>query len=284
MKRNLAHLAPFAAIATLVFGARTSQSAPPPPPSDLHASIAKPAPGAGATPSDALISGGGCPGDMVLVEGDYCSGTVEHACAKWVDGQPARDRCAEYKPTSRCFGRMVHERFCVDRYEYPNKVGVKPTTGVTWEEARDQCKAGGKRLCKDQEWTLACEGPERLPYPSGYVRDASTCNYDRPYIQPNNDRYADVATRDKEFSRLDQRVASGERSACVSAFGVHDMTGNVDEWVVNDHGKIDDKPYISGLKGGWWGPVRNRCRPMTVDHNQWHVGWAIGFRCCEDAR
>ncbi len=40
--------------------------------------------------------------------------------------------------------------------------------------------------------------------------------------------------------------------------------------------------YVSGLKGGYWGPVRDRCRPMTTDHNQWHTGYQIGFRCCED--
>jgi hypothetical protein len=61
------------------------------------------------------------------------------------------------------------------------------------------------------------------------------------------------------------------------------MTGNVDEWVVNPEGKVDEKPYRSGLKGGYWGPVRNRCRPMTVDHNEWHFGYQIGFRCCADA-
>jgi hypothetical protein len=62
------------------------------------------------------------------------------------------------------------------------------------------------------------------------------------------------------------------------------MAGNVDEWVVNERGSTTTTPYISGLKGGYWGPVRNRCRPMTTDHNQWHSGYQIGFRCCVDAR
>ena len=34
---------------------------------------------------------------------------------------------------------------------------------------------------------------------------------------------------------------------------------------------------------GYWGPVRNRCRPMTTDHNMWHSGYQIGFRCCAGA-
>jgi formylglycine-generating enzyme required for sulfatase activity len=84
------------------------------------------------------------------------------------------------------------------------------------------------------------------------------------------------------MARLDQREAAGERAQCVSSFGVHDMTGNVDEWVQNLGGSAKERPYVSGLKGGYWGPVRNRCRPMTVDHNEWHSGYQIGFRCCSD--
>ena len=56
------------------------------------------------------------------------------------------------------------------------------------------------------------------------------------------------------------------------------MTGNVDEWVVNESGK----PYKSGLKGGYWGPVRDRCRPMTTAHAEGFEFYQIGFRCCSD--
>jgi sulfatase modifying factor 1 len=56
------------------------------------------------------------------------------------------------------------------------------------------------------------------------------------------------------------------------------MTGNVDEWVINETGK----PYKSGLKGGYWGPVRDRCRPMTIAHNEEFAYYQIGFRCCGD--
>jgi formylglycine-generating enzyme required for sulfatase activity len=154
---------------------------------------------------------------------------------------------------------------------------------VTFDEAEESCKTEGKRLCREQEWTLACEGPELTPYPTGYSRDSQKCNYDRSYIIVDEPRLANPATRIEEMARLDQRDASGERQECVSAHGVHDLTGNVDEWVVNVAGTRTAAPYRSGLKGGYWGPVRNRCRPMTTDHNQWHSGYQIGFRCCADA-
>ena len=224
----------------------------------------------------------GCHEAMLEVDGEYCP-AVEQYCARYDDNNGmARDRCMDFKPTGKCFGRPQRKHFCIDRYEWPNTRGRKPDIAVTWEEARDKCASVGKRLCDEKEWTLACEGPERLPYPYGYTRNPEACNIDRTYILPDNDAFGDPRTRAAEVARIDQRDPSGTREGCVSAYGVHDMTGNVDEWVIFEAGKEKDKPYKSALKGGYWGPVRNRCRPMTTDHNQWHLGYQIGFRCCVD--
>jgi formylglycine-generating enzyme len=220
-----------------------------------------------------------CPDGMALVEGLHCQ-TVVHQCSRYLS--VTRDRCQEYVPKSRCIGRQTSKRFCVDVFEYPNREGDKPIVGVDYFEARDECGRQGKRLCTSSEWELACEGSGLLPYPYGYVRDSSVCNFDKPYIIPDNDAYANPKTRQAEMARLDQREPSGVRLECVSTFGVSDMTGNVDEWVENESGFGDKAPYRSGLKGGYWGPVRNRCRPMTVDHNQWHTGYQVGFRCCSN--
>jgi len=218
-----------------------------------------------------------CPEGMVEVQGEYCP-SVLHRCIRWIN--QSSDRCTEYERTSRCFGKPTPKRFCMDRFEYPNQLGALPEVGMTWEEAKAKCASLGKRLCTNTEWTLACEGPKRYPYPAGYDRGA--CNYDRPYIMPDDAAFRNPATRPQEIRRLSQSEPSGTRSECVSHYGVYDMTGNVDEWVVNEDGSPVDRPYESGLKGGYWGPVRNRCRPMTVDHNAWHVGYQIGFRCCAD--
>jgi formylglycine-generating enzyme required for sulfatase activity len=223
-----------------------------------------------------------CPDDMVEVAGEWCP-MVEQFCVRQVDPRhPERDRCAEFAKTGRCLGAPSTKHFCIDRYEWPNKRGEKPVVAVDWLTAQGECSAAHKRLCYDSEWTLACEGAERLPYPYGFVRNAEACNVDRPYIMPDDARWADPKNRPAEILRLDQRDPSGRRESCVSPYGVYDMTGNVDEWVVNEHGREKEKPYVSGLKGGYWGPVRDRCRPMTTDHNQWHTGYQIGFRCCAD--
>jgi hypothetical protein len=223
-----------------------------------------------------LETTGACPAGMLEVEGDYCP-YIEQKCLRWLDPEQ-KMRCAEFAPTGKCASNTAHKKFCIDRFEYPNKPGEKPVIMKTWYEARDTCKSLGKRLCGESEWTLACEGQERLPYPYGYQRNAEACNIDKPHPDVNEKALADPRTRDAEVERLWQGEPSGSREACVSPYGVHDMTGNVDEWVVNESGK----PYQSGLKGGYWGPVRTRCRPMTTAHGEDFSFYQIGFRCCGD--
>jgi hypothetical protein len=227
-----------------------------------------------------------CPEGMLLVEGDYCQ-VLGHVCLKRIDGPV--ERCEKYAEPPICEGQIQKKRFCIDRFEYPNLEGVRPVVMVNWMEAKAACESEGKRLCTGSEWTLACEGTERVPYPYGYTRDSTACNIDRPH--PDVDEQALLNPRDvsSEVARLDQRVASGQMPRCTSPYGVQDMTGNVDEWVVNEKhfgpapADGSERPFISGLKGGYWGPVRNRCRATTTFHNEWFRFYQIGFRCCANA-
>ena len=97
---------------------------------------------------------------------------------------------------------------------------MKPVVGVDWNEAHQQCTSVGKRLCGDTEWTLACEGQERLPYPYGYTRNPEACNIDKPYIMPDDNKWANPRLRPGEIIRLDQRDPSGTRESCVSPAGM----------------------------------------------------------------
>jgi formylglycine-generating enzyme len=203
----------------------------------------------GSSP-EALPSDAACSPDMVEVEGDYCP-YVEQKCLRWLDPE-TKLQCAEFDHPSRsasCSMRTQHKKYCVDRYEWPNKQGVVPRYMVSWNDAKATCESSGKRLCSDTEWTLACEGPQRQPYPygNGYVRDDAACNIDKPYIWPHPEKVYDRNTSADELARLDQREPSGARAACVSPYGVHDMAGNVDEWVLNE--SQSGRPFKSALKG-----------------------------------
>jgi hypothetical protein len=224
----------------------------------------------------ASSEGVACPKDTVLVEGDYCEGVV-HTC---LESKPGSG-CVRFKPSvAKCVGKVEHMRFCIDKYEWPNQAGSKPLLMQSWNDARDKCSSIGKRLCDDDEWTLACEGPDHLPYPYGWARDKTACNIDNRWIAPGDSLYSrNPAKAAAEASRLDKTVASGQYENCVSPYGVHDMTGNADEWTVNVTG--GGKPYASYLKGGHWiGEVRNRCRPATESHSPSDVFYDFGFRCC----
>ncbi len=233
-------------------------------------------------------NGAGCAAGMVRVKGSYRTGEVEHlqdgACVDWISKDfPARCRTFDKDKIATDLAKLPTRNldFCMDRFEYPNVLGQNPVIVVTFREAESACKASSKRLCNENEWTFACEGEEAMPYPYGFARDSTTCVVDRNWrpfaegaLQPRDGQGARA-----ELDRLWQAEPSGSRAACKSPFGVHDMTGNVDEWTRSAR----TTGYASILKGGYWGPVRARCRPATRAHNEDFVAYQQGFRCCADS-
>jgi formylglycine-generating enzyme required for sulfatase activity len=206
---------------------------------------------------------------MVLVEGEFCT-EVRQDCAEWIEppSNPAA-RCKRFEK-SVCTGQRVHKRFCIDRDEYTAEAEKLPTADVSWTYAKETCESQGKRLCAETEWMFACEGEDMVPYPVGQTRDASKCNHDRVDLtDPINGKLRDY------------RKPSAELDKCVSPFGVRNMVGNVDEWVYRDS---TNGQWRSALKGGWWMPARNRCRPATTAHDEHYHGTQTGFRCCADAK
>ncbi len=209
----------------------------------------------------------------------------QSTCTEWIQREYP-ERCAQFDrdawlQKSEGFPRKdMH--FCVDRFEYPNVVGQYPLIYVSWYEARELCDGLGKRLCTEDEWTFACEGEEGRPYPygNGYARDPEKCVTDERWTAYNekamNPRDGELAG--VEMDRLWRGKAAGSQPACKSPFGVYDLTGNVDEWTTSV--REGERPSI--LKGGYWGPVRTRCRPSTRSHDQNHTFYQEGFRCCSD--
>lgn len=221
-----------------------------------------------------------CPGDMTLVEGMFCP-KLAYSCAR-VTGAIGY-RCAEYARGNRCLEATDFRRFCIDRYEWPNRVGENPRVYVDWYEAKALCAKVGKRLCRRSEWTLACEGPKWLPYPWGFVRAPSPCNIDRKTVPFDVEAMVAESSREEELARLWQADRIGTHPDCVSAFGAYDMSGNVDEWTDNQADDPEtDQP--STLNGGYWGPVRNTCRLSTKTHGPSFRFYQVGFRCCAETK
>jgi sulfatase modifying factor 1 len=235
------------------------------------------------TPSVAVEpEGPACPDDMAFVDTTFCP-KVKLDCAK-SSRNPDNNLtiCHKFNPGQRCLEKERRQRFCIDRYEYPNKAGAHPPVMVSAYDAAQLCAEQGKRMCFESEWTAACEGPEKLPFPYGLERSKEFCNIDNPWIKPDLEKvhHPKDKIRGPELTRLDQSVRSGAKEKCKSGFGVHDLTGNFDEWVRTE--SIRGRGKWAGLKGGGWGYVRNACRPITTSHvPQWSY-YFIAFRCCKD--
>jgi formylglycine-generating enzyme len=226
-----------------------------------------------------------CPADMKLVSGNYCPSIIQNCINldKTIHNANGYVRCLEFAPT-QCLTpkeQKPHMRFCMDKYEWPNKVGEKPGRMLSWYDMKRNCEGIGKRLCEDREWSQACEGnpnnDEIVAYPYGNVRDATKCNIDKQqrswFDASKSPMTPDIV------ERLDQSVPSGSMPGCVSGYEIFDMTGNMDEFVVNGSGK----PYVSGLMGGHWVMgARNRCRPKTIAHGPTFAYYAEGGRCCKN--
>ncbi|WP_437683158.1 formylglycine-generating enzyme family protein [Sorangium sp. So ce131] len=229
--------------------------------------------------ADDPVARAACPDDMTLVEGDFCP-SIPYICARAAEKGTGHG-CPEYARGARCLEPTDYRRFCVDRHEWPNRVGELPRVFVNWFEAKALCASAGKRLCRRSEWILACEGPKRLPYPWGFMRTPSPCNIDRAAIAFDLDAMMDEDTREAEVARLWQADPIGSHPDCISAYGAYDLSGNVDEWTDN----LADDPSTARpatLNGGYWGPVRNTCRLTTDGHGPTFKFYQAGFRCCAD--
>jgi sulfatase modifying factor 1 len=237
-----------------------------------------------------------CPTDMVFVEGNYCPNLQQHCLYNVkIDGSRSTEpasllwACGEYTPSTCESKHLVHMKFCIDRYEYPNKEGQLPQDWMTWYDVKRGCESQGKRMCSAHEWILAAEGPHQhpLPYGDGYHRVAGVCNFDRQmgHLDPAKAKRPDDEMAQQLRAML---VPSGSMPNCASDYGVHDMAGNIDEYVVNEGG-VDICPkgqkcnnYISGLMGGHIWHVRNASRPITTAHYPNFSWYETGGRCCRD--
>jgi sulfatase modifying factor 1 len=229
---------------------------------------------------------GDCLPGMVSVKGKMVLTPIgdelqKQLCSKWINTE-FPERCASFDKDKWAAQRAKlgtkDMAFCVDRFEYPNRKNEYPIIYVNWFESKKLCEDLGKRLCTEDEWTFACEGEQAFPYPYGFDRDKDACVVDKSW------RWFDASAYGKskdtiihELDKLWQGVPSGSQPKCKSPFGVYDMVGNVDEYTKS----LSPTGSPAILKGGYWGPVRTRCRPSTRAHGPEHAFYQQGFRCCK---
>jgi len=182
-------------------------------------------------------------------------------CGKRMDIRSKRyefDLTAPRCPAGMELVKAGDKEICVDVYEWPNKKGAAPLAYVSLYQAMDSCFSARKRLCASDEWTAACEGPERWKYTYGESYEWNTC-----------------ATRDSSAQR------SGGRPECRGYYGVFDMSGNLAEWTSTS--APQDKSFNNVMGGFWTSGNQSRCADARYSYYPQNRHNPVGFRCCVDA-
>jgi formylglycine-generating enzyme len=120
----------------------------------------------------------------------------------------------------------------------------RPVEMVTWHEAEDYCKKLGKRLPTEAEWEYAARGGTTTEYYWGDRFDASKAN--------SCDSSCILNIRNKSVTDGFENTAP-VGSFPANPFGLHDMAGNVNEWV-SDWFEI--RYYRNSPKDNPQGPIR----------------------------
>lgn len=149
-------------------------------------------------------------------------------------------------------------RFCIDRYEWPNRKGALPRSYISLYQAVDSCFSRGKRLCSSEEWSLACSGPYSWKYPYGQNYEPYAC------------RTHDTAAR-----------PSGSAPECRAYFGAFDMSGNLLEWTRTQ--AKENRQYFNVMGGFWESGPRSGCFDIRYSYFPQNRHNPVGFRCCKDA-
>ena len=179
---------------------------------------------------------------------------------------------AQYVAFCQATGRVLPEFWGSRRFRSGLDFPDHPVVGVSWYDATAYAEWAGKRLPTEAEWEYAARGGlVGKAFPTGDV------------LEPTHSNHASTTPR-----KVGRFPANG--------FGLHDMAGNVWEWVadaydatyyarspeLNPPGPADRRLRV--IRGGGWrsGPTCNRVYYRNALPPGW-VDMAVGFRCARDA-
>ena len=153
-----------------------------------------------------------------------------------------------------CVSPFKMDKYEVTQREFQLKMGTNmalfkgadlPVESVTWIEADQYCTKSNKRLPTEAEWEYAARAGSSTEYSWGDEFDTSKANFCDQTCAGN--------LKDNTASDGFPTTAP-VGSFPANAFGLHDMAGNVSEWVAD---WMEEKYYMGSPKNDPTGPIRS---------------------------
>ena len=193
--------------------------------------------------------------------------------------------------------KVFLDAFFIDLYEvtqkdFQNVMGHNPSSfkgddlpveGATWYEAKSYCEQTGKRLPTEAEWEKAARGGKRTVYPWGDAVLSKRANF--------CDAHCGERWKEKQFADGFEHTAP-VGSFAPNGYGLHDMAGNVYEWVADwyDEDYYETAPSKNPkgpkggrkkvIRGGSWINYSSGVRPADRSDAKTRDRYNfIGFRC-----
>ncbi len=241
----------------------------------------------GDTFSDTLSGGGQGPEMVVIPAGSYRMG-----CVSGLD-------CTEYGSAKPVHVVTIPQPFAVSKYEvtfedydrftHPIKTddlgwgrGRRPVIHVSWHDAKKyvawlSSQTGQRyRLLSEAEWEYSARAGSATKYHFGN-KESELCRYANLFDTPIRNRFYTVFFLATTVVDYDPPCSDGASKTSLvgryepNAFGLHDMHGNVSEWVEDCwNWNYSNAPP----DGSAW--LRGRCDVRVFRGGSWNTGpWAL---------
>jgi formylglycine-generating enzyme required for sulfatase activity len=235
-----------------------------------------------AAAQDVVVTDPGSVELLLIPGGTFVMGSPEREEGRYADEGPQHEvsvasfYLGRYPVTNEEYARFLVANPGVEKpSEWGNRAlngARQPVVGVTWDEARRFATWAACRLPSEAEWESAARAGTEAPFLDGASEEVLA-------------RHGWYAGNSGGHSH-----PVGEKAA--NAFGLHDVLGNVWEWVEDDwqdsyKGAPTDgsarvgksRGRIRVLRGGSWGVVPRRARVAYRDRDEPSIRiGSVGFR------